>query len=197
MHKIVKTTVAVASSLSIAAAGLAGTVGASSSITDTGPESWNKVKTTNSFDLDQTNNNNVTVGSNNDQFSKTGSAKVHENTTAGDATSGSAMNDNSFSADLSVDNSGGAGCGCMSGFGDGSQGGSIDLTGPESHNEITNKNTVNIDVTNNNNVSVSSNNKQFSQSGNASVTENTSGGSATSGDASNSNSSSVTLSITN
>ncbi len=195
MHKIAKMTVAVASSLSIAAAGLTGLAGASS-IENTGPDSWNKVKSTNLMDTKLVNNNSVSVGNNNDQDADSGDADVKKNTTGGDATSGDATNDNSFSADLSVDNSGawGWGCGCDSAA---DFDGSITETGPYSDNVIEYKNTVKINVVNNNTVSVSNTNDQDADSGDASVYGNTTGGNATSGSASNSNHSSVTLSISN
>lgn len=195
MQKIAKMTVAVASSLSIAAAGLAGVAGASS-IDTTGPHSWNNVKNSSSYDSDVKNNNTATVANTNDQDARTGRAGVSGNTTGGDATSGNASNSNDFSADLSVDNSS---CDCaapVSGSG-GEWGGEISNTGPKSDNVIENKQDVKVRVTNNNNVVVSNTNDQSASSGDASVDCNTTGGNATSGDASNTNSSSVTLSINN
>lgn len=195
MQKFAKMTVAVASSLSIAAAGLTGLAGASS-IENTGPDSWNKVKSSNYMTTELVNTNAVTVGNNNSQDATSGDAKVKHNTTGGDATSGDAANDNEFAADLSVDNGGawGMGCGC-----DGAADfhGTIDTTGPDSHNVIEYKNKVEVSVVNNNIVNVNNNNSQSSSTGDASVYGNTTGGNATSGSASNSNHSSVTLSISN
>lgn len=195
MQRIVRTTVAVASSLSIAAAGLVGAVGASS-IHNTGPSSWNKVENSTHMSTDIDNDNNVNVHNSNGQDASSGYAGVKHNTTGGDATSGAASNDNAFTADLSIDNSG-AGCGCVDGLSGGSQDGTIDTTGPNSNNKIENSVSVHVDVNNDNDVNVSNYNHQDANSGDASVWGNTTGGNATSGDATNTNSSSVTLSITN
>ncbi len=70
-------------------------------------------------------------------------------------------------------------------------------TGPFSHNSATISNTWTMTRTNMNMVNVSSWNRQTATSGNASVWFNTFGGSAMSGDASNWNSSSTWVSITN
>ncbi len=195
MHKIAKMTVAVASSLSIAAAGLTGLAGASS-IENTGPDSWNKVKSSNYMSTNLTNNNKVGVSNDNDQDADSGDAKVKHNTTGGDATSGDATNDNAFSADLAVDNGGawGMGCGCDSAA---DFDGSITETGPDSSNVIEYKNSVRVNVVNNNSVYVHNDNDQDADSGDAYVYGNTTGGNATSGSASNTNHSSVTLSISN
>lgn len=195
MQKIAKMTVAVASSLSIAAAGLAGVAGASS-IDTTGPNSWNKVKNESSLNSDVRNDNHATVTNSNGQRADSGDANVSGNTTGGGATSGDASNSNEFSADLSVDNSS---CDCaLDGvMGGGAWGGDIKNTGPKSDNVIENKQSVRVNVNNYNSLVVTNTNDQTASTGDASVDCNTTGGDATSGNASNTNSSSVTLSINN
>lgn len=74
---------------------------------------------------------------------------------------------------------------------------SIKETGPYSSNVITNTVESKVNITNNNNVQISTRNDQSANSGNATVTDNTRAGAATSGDATNSASSSSTLNITN
>ncbi len=75
--------------------------------------------------------------------------------------------------------------------------GTISDTGPNSTNEITTTNTNTTTVTNDNNIEISNNNVQLGGSGDASVKNNTTGGSATSGNTDNSNSSSDTVNINN
>jgi hypothetical protein len=195
MQKIAKMTVAVASSLSIAAAGLTGLAGASS-ITETGPDSWNKVKSSNEFKTEVKNKNDVRVDNDNDQNAKSGDVKVKHNTTGGDATSGAAANENGFTADLTVENGGawGMDCGCTSSTGGDDE---ITNTGPDSNNVIESKNKVTVKVTNDNKINVKNDNNQVAKSGKVEVSGNTTGGDATSGDASNTNDTHVTLSISN
>ena len=77
------------------------------------------------------------------------------------------------------------------------QTGSISNTGPDSENEIefSLDNSANID--NNNDVSASNRNDQDADSGEAEVEGNTTGGNATSGDASNTNSMTSTVNVSN
>lgn len=178
------------------AGGLAGMVGATSSIDNTGPDSENHINNDSTKSWEAENNNDVDVSNSNSQTAYSGDAKVKHNTTGGDATSGDATNENSFEASLSVTNSS---CGCGD---EGSSDGidwdaSIDTTGPDSNNTINNTSTSTMSVQNNNSISVTNSNSQSATSGDARVSGNTTGGNATSGSASNSNSSSVTLTISN
>ena len=192
MQKLLRLVAAVTVSLGF----VSGAAAAASSINDTGPDSYNKVKnlSTNSLSID--NDNDVTASNSNHQKAYTGDALVQHNTTGGSATSGDANNDNSFSASVSIDNSGF--CGCLGNFGSGADmGGSIDLTGPDSTNVIENKVNNNVRVNNDNDVRVTNTNDQHASSGDATVYGNTTGGDATSGNASNSNDTSLVLSISN
>lgn len=74
---------------------------------------------------------------------------------------------------------------------------SIDTTGPESNNQVEFSNSQVMDLNNLNNVALSSSAWQNADSGNAKVKHNTTGGSASTGDASNTSTSSFVLTITN
>jgi len=167
-------------------------------ITNTGPGSDNKVTTKVTDNSSLKNRNDIDLSNHNSQHAYTGDAKVKYNTTGGDATSGAAMNDNSVSADVTVDNSASSAGG--SGFlasAAANGGGTIDTTGPGSNNQIKTTVTDNSSVSNHNDIDVHNSNHQTASSGDASVTGNTTGGSATSGDATNTNSATFTFSVTN
>jgi len=165
-------------------------------IDTTGPDSHNEIVFDGGNDVDVDNDNDVSVDNDTDQDAYTGDAKVFDNTTGGDAASGSAMNDNMFRANLSIDNSGSSAAALDFG-GNGGNEGTIETTGPDSWNEITFDNGSEVNVDNNNDVNVDNNTDQHASSGDAKVFNNTSGGDATSGDASNVNTTEVTVSIKN
>ena len=77
------------------------------------------------------------------------------------------------------------------------QTGTISNTGPDSNNNITFNDTTTTTITNNNNVSVDNDVSQVASSGNATATNNTSGGSALSGQATNTSSLDVDIAIKN
>lgn len=168
---------------------------ATADIDTTGPDSYNKVEFKNRHYSRVENNNNLGVKNNNPQVAKTGDAKVFDNTTGGNATSGAARNDSMLKVDATVDNSGDD-CGCV-GQNSNDDEGTIGNTGPDSYNKIEFENKSYTSVKNNNNVSVENNNWQYASSGDAKVFHNTTGGDATSGDAENVSSAEVTLSVTN
>jgi|GEM_PF-1547983 len=96
---------------------------ADSSISNTGPDSTNKVTNTTTNTVQVDNDNHLTVTNSNDQTAKTGSASVKGNTTAGSAMSGDATNSNNVSTTIDVGNSSalpGSGSGSVSGGGSGS-----------------------------------------------------------------------------
>lgn len=195
MNKIVRLAATTAASLTLIGGLAGGIAGASSgSISQTGPESDNNVTVNSHQHVSVKNNNDLSVTNNNPQDATTGNAKVKENTTGGDATSGDAMNSSSFSVSATITNS-------MPSLNDGGNGGSdtgsINNTGPESQNNVTFNDSSSVKVSNYNDLNVVNNNNQSAQSGNASVTENTTGGSATSGNASNTSDTSVTLNVSN
>jgi len=73
----------------------------------------------------------------------------------------------------------------------------IDTTGPDSNNTVTYKDNSDVSVKNSNDISASTSANQAAVSGDARVHRNTSGGSATSGDAGNANSVSAAATIDN
>lgn len=168
----------------------------SGSIDTTGPDSHNAVEFKNRHELRVKNNNNATVANSNPQTATTGDAKVRRNTTGGDAETGEAANDSLLSVSATLDNSSGTDCAC-NGSHNGDDEGTIDNTGPDSFNEIVFDNKSEVKIENNNNITVSNSNTQTATSGDARVTRNTTGGDATSGDASNISTTEVTLDITN
>jgi len=168
-------------------------------IDTTGPNSNNSIRSHVTNRNTVRNTNDIDVNNSNHQTARTGYASVRGNTFGGDATTGSASNDNSTSADISVDNSSSS----SNNWGAGSWGGgfggdaSISDTGPNSRNTIDSRVSNTSTVTNNNDIDVRNTNNQTATSGNATVSGNTHGGDATSGDASNYNSSSFTISVQN
>lgn len=180
-------------------AGLSG--GAASAITgsatNTGPGSWNKVKAETKKQLKVKNNNIVHFNNSNWQTAHSGEAKSSFNTRGGSATSGSVGNANDTSISATVNNASGAGD-----FGDvfggsGNHSASLNTTGPLSHNKVVIKDTTKVNVENNNHVNVSNHNSQRASSGDATVSLNTIGGDATSGDATNTNTTSVSFDLQN
>lgn len=73
----------------------------------------------------------------------------------------------------------------------------IENTGPNSENKVIESNVSTTTVTNTNDIAVTNTNKQEAASGSASVTGNTTGGSAVTGDASNANDTNLKINITN
>jgi hypothetical protein len=178
--------------------GLSGFAGAvSGTIDDTGPRSDNRVNVERRSTVDIDNNNDLDVDNDNDQRAWTGDAEVSDNRDGGSAETGSATNENEFDASVSVDNSS-----ALSGLGNwGGNGGSteavIENTGPRSDNSVRIEERSTVNVENNNDLHVTNNNNQTARSGDAEVTDNREGGDATTGDASNSNSTTIRFDVTN
>lgn len=194
--KIAKKMSAAALSLGLVV-GLSGLAGAvSGSIDNTGPDSNNEIKSDVRLSTDVDNHNDLSVRNDNHQDATSGVAVASDSTTAGDATSGDASNGNSFNASVSVTNSASSTAALGADWNNNSTA-SIDTTGPDSNNEIKYDYNSDVDVTNNNNLNVTNNNSQTATTGDATVTHNTTGGSATTGNASNTNSSSVTFNVSN
>ncbi len=180
--------------------GLSGFAGATTGTIDTtGPHSDNSIESETSQRVEVENNNKLNVHNDNDQRAWTGDAHVDENTTGGDATTGSATNENALHAAVTVDNS--ASVRALGVLGDNGNGGdnhaTIKNTGPHSDNSVRFESKSNVNIENNNDLHVTNTNDQHASSGNARVTENTTGGSATTGDASNSNTTTIKFDVTN
>jgi hypothetical protein len=179
-------------------AGLSGVAAAQATIEQTGPGSDNQVKIKNIVVCKTVNKNNIVTLNLTAQKSKTGKAKVKWNTTGGSAVSGSALNANATTTSTDVTNNsanGECGCGCVGEAG--LQGGSISDTGPWSWNNIYGLNVNKQTTINNNNILVGNATFQYAGSGDALVIGNTTGGDATSGNASNTNSTSITVTVSN
>lgn len=194
MKKIIKT-----SAISLASVLMSvGLVGAQSgSIDTTGPDSDNHIAYENSMDVDVSNDTDVDADVDIDQDADSGNAKVWHNTEGGSAESGSASNDSSVDADLEIDNSESSDISGLVGGGSGNGTASIDKTGPDSNNTVTFANEVAIDIDNDVDVDLDVDVDQDADSGDAWVSDNTEGGDATSGDASNTSSTSFSLVVRN
>lgn len=177
-------------------AGVASAAPGDGSIDNTGPDSNNQITFNNDTDVDVDNDNDVRVRNHNPQDADSGDARVHHNTTGGDATSGDATNDSLLRATVRLSNTG-AGVAALGNGGNGGSTGSIDTTGPDSNNQITFNNGFDVDVDNDNDVTVENWNDQDADSGDATVSDNTTGGNATSGDASNISTTEVTVEVNN
>lgn len=177
-------------------AGIAGAATGNGSISNTGPNSTNHIVSHNTSHATTTNDNSVEASNLNFQGAFTGDSQVQHNTRGGDATTGDARNANSLNAAVMLDNSSSAG---VMGGGSGAQNSTatIDTTGPRSSNVVKSTNSSTVTVNNTNTVELENVNGQLAASGDARVSGNTTGGSATSGDASNTNSSSFTIDIKN
>jgi hypothetical protein len=162
----------------------------------TGPNSTNTVTSTKTDNSHVSNLNAVSAFSHNYQTARTGYAKSSTNTGGGNATTGAAMNSTSLTAAVNVSNpnSGNSGSNGVMASNSGTISGP---TGPYSTNTVSSRYTDNSTVMNHNFVNVVSTNSQTATSGDASVDHNTSGGSATSGNATNTSSSNFTFTVTN
>lgn len=194
--KIAKTAAAAVSSIGLVV-GLAGFAGATSgTIGYTGPSSNNQITSNLLNQANLWNNNNLNANTNNNQNAYTGDARVKFNTFGGNAMTGSANNYNSTNVVANVQNgSGWAGLGGW--FAPSSSYATINTTGPLSNNQVFLNESNLLNVNNNNNVNVNTNNNQNAMSGNAEVSFNTQGGSAITGNATNTNSTAVSIGVNN
>jgi hypothetical protein len=169
---------------------------AAADINTTGPGSSNTERTRVNVHHRVNNDNDVRFTNSNSQRAYTGTANVSGNTRGGDAASGYATNDNSLNGSVSVDNNSSAGMGAGVNLPSGSAG-DISTTGPGSDNRTSWSLNVDTSVRNDNDVHVTNTSTQTATTGSANVSGNTTGGSAVSGDASNTNNSTFDISITN
>lgn len=194
--RIRQTVGAVVTSLGIVA-GMSGLAGATSgTIGTTGPFSNNQF-TSNSLNTALlTNNNTLPITTTNAQSALTGSANVSFNNSGGSAITGAALNQNSTNVNAYVSNGGMAGA--LGGWwGASPDSAVITMTGPSSNNQVFLNRTNALTVTNNNNIPVNTVNTQTAVSGSANVSGNTFGGSAITGNASNTNNTSVSVNVAN
>jgi hypothetical protein len=197
--KIQKTIGAAVMSLALVVGLSGGAVGAvTGSITTTGPDSSNRIRSDSFRRVNVDNDNDLRFRNDNRQRADTGDARVTDNTRGGDAETGSAANENETSVSATVDNGGSAGAwsGVLNGGG-GDHDITIEETGPDSNNRVDVRDTTRVDVRNDNNLNITNNNDQRATSGDARVSHNTSGGDARTGDATNTNSTTVELNVSN
>jgi hypothetical protein len=178
-------------------AGVVSAAPGDASIENTGPDSYNTVRHHSDVDVDVHNDNDLDVHNRNYQRAESGDATVRHNTTGGSASTGDTSNDNWTRVNATVDNSGSTAAALSAGNGGGSWSGSIDTTGPDSINKISFDSDMNVDINNDNNIDVSNESYQKAESGDARVSGNTTGGNASTGDASNINTTEVTLKVSN
>lgn len=197
MNKLTRISATVASSLALVA-GFSGMAGAAT-IDTTGFGSSNQIRHHNTVRTDVHTSNKVHATVNNPQTAVSGSAWQDENTSGGDVETGMAHNDSFVEASLNVDGGNGASDTTMMSSDDGMgwDGASIGLTGAESDNMISSRNSVRTTVNTHNDVSFTSNNSQTAVSGNASSNRNTTGGSVMTGDATNISTVMVDLDLSN
>ena len=178
--------------------GLSLTTGfAAADISGTGNSSHNTVKTTSDNSQKVTNSNSLGANNSNSQSAKSGDVSAWDNTTVtGDSGSGDASNGNTVHLTASVDNSGGGTVSSAS-VSDPATAGDISNTGNDSSNTITVSTSNKTTVQNTNNLSVSNSNSQSAVTGNVKVGDNTTAGGATSGDATNTADSTISLEVTN
>lgn len=171
----------------------------SGSIEGTGPDSDNTITHAATVITTVSNTTELDADVDIDQDADSGTAVTSTNTEAGDAASGAAENESSFMATVEVDNSGAADVvdNSMGGATAGAGESSIETTGPGSENSVTTTHTVSTTVVNDVNLDVDVDVDQDAESGDATVTNNTMGGSATSGDVSNTSSTSLSFMVHN
>jgi hypothetical protein len=188
--------------IGMATLSLAGFAAASSvSMTETGPDSYNKVHLNNGASATVVNTNAVGVASFNAQGASTGDVSAYKNTSVdGDNGSGNAQNTNSTGTGVTVSNTGSsvAALGALAG-GAGMGNDDVDFlgTGPDSTNKVEINNEREVNVVNTNLIQVSNTNVQGASSGNVSATKNTTVGGLSSGNASNSNTTTTSVNVSN
>lgn len=189
---------AVVSSIGLVA-GFAGFAAAAPnySIGTTGPDSSNKVKSVDKRIIHVKNTNKLDVSNYSHQSASSGNAVTEHNTTGGSAGTGMASNANAMSASATIDNAASTAALVAAPATGGGGTSTIATTGPDSVNEISTKVMNKVSVTNDNNINVDNTNCQVAQSGDAEVSGNTTGGSATTGNASNTNTSTLTFKVSN
>ncbi len=183
--------------IATASLGLVGMAAASTvSIGTTGPSSNNQATLNNTNSHTRVNTNALGVSNFNFQVAGSGDVNADHNTSvSGGLSSGMASNSASTSSSVVVNNSaGGAGMGAWP-FGSDSV--SMNLTGPNSNNQVTINNSNTSSVVNTNLIGVQNHNLQFASSGDVNADHNTTVGGLSSGAASNTSNTSTSISVSN
>lgn len=196
--KIARSAGAVVTSLGLVV-GLSGFAGATAgTIGFTGPSSNNQISSLLNNNANLLNNNNLNANNLNNQVAQSGFASVTGNTFGGMAQTGPANNFNASNVSAVVTNNAGLGGGWGAWFAaPAGSVASINTTGPYSNNQVAFTANNNLNVNNNNNINVNNTNTQTALSGGASVAFNTTGGSAITGAATNTNTQTVNLGVNN
>jgi|GEM_PF-5416982 hypothetical protein len=198
VQKVKKVVGATIMSFALVAGMTGGAVGAQTgtgTIVDTGPDSTNVIVAKKSMRVRVMNHNDLTASNVNDQLTATGEAEVEDNTTGGDAKTGKATNTNTLIAKATVTNTSPSKLTVSTD--DGDLTGIIKRTGPDSTNKIVAKERVSVSVMNHNDMEVTTTNIQTATTGDAEVEDNTSAGDATTGDASNTSTSTIIFTVSN
>ena len=180
----------------VATVALSGSMAFAASITNTGHKSVNIISKNSVTLCTSVNNNSTGVNTFTGQQSSTGNAKVNNNTGDGSATTGKAVNKNTTDLTVGLTNNSACGGGLL-GTTDTSGGASIDTTGSKSLNVISSSNFSATTNQNNNTTWVNTVTLQGASSGSATVSGNTGDGTATSGDSSNTNGTTLLLTVSN
>jgi len=178
-------------------AGFSASMASAAPYSTEGPNSpvWSFKKTYKQTNL--ANKTNVYAKNNTYQRASSGDVKAFNNTTVGDATSGDASNAASFSATVSVDNTSSSAA-ALSGSNGGSGGtGAISTEGPNSPIKAVDVYVEKTNVYNKTNIAVSNNTVQSASTGDVWAANNTTVGDVSSGDASNTSTSSMNISVSN
>ena len=172
---------------------------ATGSISNTGDKSVNVISSVVLKSCTNVNNNNTGVNTWTTQQAATGNASVTKNTVSGgNAKTGPAANNNATGLIVGVSNTSACPTAKTVGVQGVSSAPSIDTTGDKSLNVISSFKVSSVTVVNNNNTWVNTATLQGAQSGNATVSGNTlGGGDATSGGSTNTNDTTVSLTVTN
>jgi len=167
-------------------------------IDNTGPGSDASIRTKVKLKTRINNDNDFNITNDNAQVAESGDVEVRRNNGGGSAVSGDARNNNSFqlSADVRNNTSDVIGASAPIDLLD-VGGGRISDTGPGSDATITTKVRSETKVNNHNTFDITNENSQVAESGDVEVSNNNGGGSAVSGDATNTNTTTIQLSVRN
>jgi len=184
--------------IGMATLSLAGFAAASTTVgvSTTGADSDNNVHVNNTLHSTLTNHNNAGVANLNLQGAGSGNVKADKNTSAGgDLSSGDASNTGSSDTTVSVSNKDSSFGGADLSAPDSNV--TIDKTGADSDNNVHISNSASMTQTNTNNVKVLNFSLQSAKSGNVNATKNTEVGGLSSGDATNDNTTTTDVEISN
>ncbi len=173
--------------------GIAGASAGTATITTTGPHSLNRVHLTNNTNTNFSDNTHLNIGAETEQNAESGKAVVAGNTNGGSASTGDARNVSSTTGNITVNHT--MPTGLLGGAGASTASATISDTGPFSSNEakITNNTETNIDMETS--LCLTTSTDQHASTGKAVVAGNTNGGSASTGDATNTSTTSLNVTL--